>query len=51
MMTEKEGRKERVSIHEMSVSFCIKSDIIQWEDESLLMRDDLFRQRMNILVL
>lgn len=32
------------------LSFFTKSDITQWVDDSLLMRDALFRQRMNISV-
>lgn len=43
-----EGERRRDSVHEMS-TFFIKFDITRWADDSLLMRDVLFRQTMNIL--
>lgn len=48
----REGGKGRKKILFMKclLSFFAKSDITQWVDDSLLMRDDLFRLRMNIWV-
>lgn len=45
----KKGEKE-ILFMKCLLSFFAKSDITQWVDYSLLMRDDLCRQRMNILV-